>query len=321
MAMNVESLTVGLQRVDEAFSRGALGAKGFLCTPGAVTVRLQAQQGKLSYEWGVLVREEPLLVAKAKAELDRSMVLSFQLDTVESTRTKARLVLSQPPQLTCGMQAWDAKQSRLGATTWSQGATHGNAALPPLMLNELNRATVHELVFMHTKNKVAKDFKQAGIASCTAASAPPPKGAKSAGVASSPSAPRAAKAAAAEISSPAPNSRKRAGAADVSTVKKPRPKKAAPAEAAKPPEGAPAVATKEEAAGGEMGSNGEQCDWCGLTPGEGEGELKVCKRCHYTCCGECGSNQTKGTCYCKDSNFGEAYPKGAARKRYMTGLW
>jgi len=71
----------------------------------------------------------------------------------------------------------------------------------------------------------------------------------------------------------------------------------------------------------EMGSNGEQCDWCGLTPGEGEAALRVCRRCHYSCCAECSPHPTKGTCHCRDSNFGTPYPRGAARKRHMTGSW
>mmetsp|Transcript_64958 Transcript_64958/g.209200 ORF Transcript_64958/g.209200 Transcript_64958/m.209200 type:complete len:344 (+) Transcript_64958:71-1102(+) len=343
--MNAESLVVGLQRVDADFCRGALGASGFLCTPGALTAKLsRAAARKLTYEWGVLVRETPLLVAKGKVEILASSIRHLQLESVETARTKARLVLDMPPLLTCGMQAWDARHDRRGNPEWSSGASSSNAALPPLLCNELLRATVHEVVFMHTRDKVEKEFKQIGVELSKAMPMPASAGALPKGELrrpatgpaelepASPAAPQQRAAAAsvkkargtpsprpgvespasAACASPAPTSKR---TLEASAKKAKQPKLAAVEVRAK-------VEVQQEAEDGrEMGSNGQQCDWCGMVPAEGDGELKVCKRCHYTCCTECSAHQAKGTCYCKDSNFGEPYPRGAARKRHMTGSW
>ena len=42
-------------------------------------------------------------------------------------------------------------------------------------------------------------------------------------------------------------------------------------------------------------------------------------RCWYTCCEDCSDDFCQGTCYCKDSNMGEPYPK--KREWYYTGYW
>jgi len=305
--MNAESLAVGLQRVDARFCRGVFGPTGTVATPGSVTVSFPKNKPHtLVCEWGVLVREAPLLIAKARMEISTTWITSFQVDSVEAYRTKARLSVENPPQLACGMQSWDSQASRRRMTEWSPDPSSGNAALPPLLRNELLRTMTHELIFMHTVDKVKKEFKLAGVEQgrlcSTLVKAPCPREeplsvAGPGGVAETPK-----------------PSRKRPAASSATKVRKPK----APevwAEATFP------GPKQEEEPGREMGSNGEQCDWCGLTPAEGELGLRVCMRCHYSCCAECGAHQTRGTCYCKDSNFGEPYPPGAARRRHMTGSW
>ena len=50
--------------------------------------------------------------------------------------------------------------------------------------------------------------------------------------------------------------------------------------------------------------------------------LEVCVRCEYTACGDCRVHHSKGTCFCKDSNFNFRYPADPAeREWYHTGYW
>ena len=85
-----------------------------------------------------------------------------------------------------------------------------------------------------------------------------------------------------------------------------------------------------------IGSGGvEECDGCRCTLKQNDEEVDVegmstteahlkcdwksCPRCKYAVCANCRSHMSRGTCYCKDSNFGHAYP--AEREYYQHGRW
>ena len=69
----------------------------------------------------------------------------------------------------------------------------------------------------------------------------------------------------------------------------------------------------------EYGSGGTHCDGCRADAEEAEDGLEVCERCQYAACGDCQVHHSRGTCFCKDANFGVAYPK--KREWYMCGRW
>ena len=69
----------------------------------------------------------------------------------------------------------------------------------------------------------------------------------------------------------------------------------------------------------EYGSGGTHCDGCRADAEEAEDGLTVCERCRYAACGDCQVHHSRGTCFCKDANFGDAYPK--KREWYMSGRW
>lgn len=78
-----------------------------------------------------------------------------------------------------------------------------------------------------------------------------------------------------------------------------------------------------------IGSGGGlRCDGCTETlaslrrfEDDPELELDVCKRCRYAACESCRVHHSRGTCYCKDSNFDFVYPPEAEREWYHTGYW
>ena len=80
-----------------------------------------------------------------------------------------------------------------------------------------------------------------------------------------------------------------------------------------------------------VGTRGkEMCDACftsrkDLADFEGlyedDIELDVCPRCRYAACENCQSHHSRGTCYCKDSNFGWDYPPHEEREWYQSGYW
>ena len=69
----------------------------------------------------------------------------------------------------------------------------------------------------------------------------------------------------------------------------------------------------------EFGSGGTHCDGCRTDAEEADDGLTVCERCQYAACGDCQVHHSRGTCFCKDANFGDAYPK--KREWYMSGRW
>ena len=68
----------------------------------------------------------------------------------------------------------------------------------------------------------------------------------------------------------------------------------------------------------QMGSGGARCDGCNAEGDEAE-DLSTCERCQYSACDDCQCHHSRGTCHCKDSNFGSKYP--AKREWYHTGSW
>ena len=81
-----------------------------------------------------------------------------------------------------------------------------------------------------------------------------------------------------------------------------------------------------------LGSGGDTCDGCGLTEerfrrlngydDDDEGEpFDICERCRYTACADCRVHHSRGTCYCKDSNFDFVYPPEVDREWYHRGYW
>ena len=77
--------------------------------------------------------------------------------------------------------------------------------------------------------------------------------------------------------------------------------------------------SSKAAASREYGSGGTHCDGCRADAEEAEDGLEVCERCRYAACGDCQVHHSRGTCFCKDANFGAAYPK--KREWYMCGRW
>lgn len=323
MDMHADNLAVGLQRVDVNFCCGKLGAKAskdFLGTSGAVTVSISSidEELFLIYEWAVLVRESPLLVACARAIVPARAISSAYIGASDGARCQAELTLTSRPRFECGMSSWNLEGSARKPPRWSEANDAGNAALPPLLHRELLRETKHKLVLMHSTDEVSKEFARLGIALRQEALPTPLRRHR----AKKPVEPNVF----ADDCPQTPAPRKR-GLEDLLEEATPQPVAAVPTEAvpdmsALPPSHV-GEASKERfnEASKEMGSNGEQCDWCGLAPSEGEEQLRVCKRCLYSVCPECNGHPTHGTCYCRDSNFGEPYPRGAARKRHMTGSW
>ncbi len=51
--------------------------------------------------------------------------------------------------------------------------------------------------------------------------------------------------------------------------------------------------------------------------------MDVCERCRYAACGDCQVHHSKGTCFCKNGNFGHAYPPAGSGERawYHGGRW
>lgn len=76
-----------------------------------------------------------------------------------------------------------------------------------------------------------------------------------------------------------------------------------------------------------LGSGGDGCDGCGATAAQlrrlEEPIEAVCSRCAYGVCGECAVHHSRGTCHCKDSNFGRIYPPPDSEHRmwYHGGRW
>ena len=87
-----------------------------------------------------------------------------------------------------------------------------------------------------------------------------------------------------------------------------------------------------------IGSGGSLCDGCGQTRvqvaalewgdeaeeinSDQEAELiETCSRCMYSACGECRVHHSRGTCFCKDSNFDFVYPPEDEREWYHRGYW
>tara|TARA_B110001452_G_scaffold263283_1_gene264502 strand:+ start:1431 stop:2108 length:678 start_codon:yes stop_codon:yes gene_type:complete len=92
-----------------------------------------------------------------------------------------------------------------------------------------------------------------------------------------------------------------------------------------------------------LGSGGMQCDGCGMSrnelwrntwagaeaaedeeaPSDAELEVDICERCRYTACEDCAVHHSRGTCFCKGANFGDAYPPEGSEERewYHRGYW
>ena len=56
-------------------------------------------------------------------------------------------------------------------------------------------------------------------------------------------------------------------------------------------------------------------------PSDAELDVDVCERCRYTACEACAVHHSRG--YCKDANFGHAYPPEGSEERewYHRGCW
>jgi len=307
--MHADSLAVGLQRVDVNFCCGKLGAKAskdFLGTSGALTVSISLleEEPSLVYEWAVLVREKPVLVACAKAIAPAIEISSAHISTDEGERCQAELTLTSRPRFECGMSSWNLEGEFRKPPRWSDANDTGNAALPPLLHRELMRETKHKLVLMYSMDTVREEFERLGIALRQEALPTPLRRHRS----KKPVDPNVC----ADDSPQTPARRKRC-LEELLEEKTPQPAPVASS--------TPLLRVHEASkqlfneASKEIGSDGLQCDWCGLTPSEGEEQLRVCKRCLYSVCQECNTHPTHGSCYCSDSNFGEPYTRGAARKR------
>jgi hypothetical protein len=83
------------------------------------------------------------------------------------------------------------------------------------------------------------------------------------------------------------------------------------------------------------GYNGTRCNGCGLVRakdadftaeasepvGFDPAHAIICTRCRYTACMDCAEHYGRGQCFCKDSNFGTAYPPPQQRSAWETGFW
>eukprot|EP00928_Gymnodinium_smaydae_P086746 TRINITY_DN71183_c0_g1_i1.p1 TRINITY_DN71183_c0_g1~~TRINITY_DN71183_c0_g1_i1.p1 ORF type:complete len:419 (-),score=87.65 TRINITY_DN71183_c0_g1_i1:53-1174(-) len=307
----------------------------------------------VSFQWEMPVRIDPVLLATARVDVAARSIEDVSFEAFGDERTCAKLRLSKPPDLAIGTRAWAVPTGRRitskrgGKMAWLGDPTHGGAALPPLLRNALVKTEELEVMMGHGITLVQDAFRHARAWAPAAAAAD----AEDAADAESPPPSQEL------VVAPTPV-RCRRPPVDTPEEKQPRPARASstgqgeealralavePAGAeAKPPASlpeasdaaaaafspvsrrAPAAACsplQPEAGGKDFGSGGEQCDWCGLVPDEGRDALKICGRCRYSVCDECAPHQTKGTCFCKDSNFGQAYPRGAKRKSFMRGSW
>ena len=80
-----------------------------------------------------------------------------------------------------------------------------------------------------------------------------------------------------------------------------------------------------------IGTGGiEECDGCCTTLKQSaildgceidQLDWKICPRCQYAACENCTVHHSRGTCHCKDSNFGYAYPELSERQWYQHGKW
>eukprot|EP00658_Telonema_sp_P-2_P062419 TRINITY_DN51091_c0_g1_i1.p2 TRINITY_DN51091_c0_g1~~TRINITY_DN51091_c0_g1_i1.p2 ORF type:complete len:114 (-),score=27.39 TRINITY_DN51091_c0_g1_i1:119-436(-) len=75
---------------------------------------------------------------------------------------------------------------------------------------------------------------------------------------------------------------------------------------------------REEVQARYTGSDGAKCDGC-------EAQTVVsnqcCERCKYTVCESCSIDRSRGTCYCRDGNFGDPYPSHDDREMHQFGYW
>ncbi|CAK0835742.1 unnamed protein product [Prorocentrum cordatum] len=282
--MRAAALTAGLQSVG-ARCRGT-GSGDDESTVISVRIAADASGAPLlTCAW-----ELPVHTFHALARLDVGMpaISALELLPVEGGKTLARVSLVAEPRVAIGTRAAArptgrrARQKRAGATHWLPDASHGNAALPPLLRSALLRERSIELLLLHDVQEARERL----------------------GPALRPPARRACEEAPA--ASPVVGWQSPRGVDEERTPAQ-KPGKAAawtPTKLAQPDELAlpltsdkkrviAALAEKEE-----RGSNGEQCDWCGMTPADGDAALKVCGACHYSSCEECSQHKTKGTCYC-----------------------
>jgi len=288
--MRAAALTVGLQRVDAGFCRGAgSGADG----DTAISVRVAAHASGaplLTCAWELPVHT---FHALARLDIDVPAMSSLELLPVEGSKTLARISLLAEPRVAIGTRAAArptgrrAWQKCAGVTHWFEDTSHGNAALPPLLRSTLLRERSIELLLLHDVQE-AREWLGPALR-------PPARRADEEAPAASPSVGRQCLAGAAEERTPA---QKLGRAAAWTPTKLTQPDAPACSSTSDKKRTATTLAAKglpHE----DRGSNGEQCDWCGMVPADGDAVLKVCGACRYSSCEECSRHKTRGACYCK----------------------
>lgn len=284
--MRAAALTVGLQSVDSRFCRGA-GSRADEST--AISVRVAADASgatSLTCAWELPVHT---FHALARLDIDVPAISSLELLPVEGSKTLARISISAEPRVAIGTRAAArptgrrVRQKSAGVTHWFEDTSHGNAALPPLLRSALLRERSIELLLLH-------DVREARERLGPALGRPAPRADEEA-PAASPVSGRQCLGGAAEEQTPA---QKAGRSAAWTPTKLSQPGASACSGTSDKKRAATALAATQE-----RGSNGEQCDWCGMTPADGDAALKVCGTCHYSSCEECSQHKTKGACYCK----------------------
>lgn len=300
--MLAASLSVGLQRVDAAFCRGSSGMSG----GGLIVACLSSAQGAdeiptLSCTWELPVHT---FRALARVDIAASVVDGLELRPCDDDgQTLVRFTLNSEPRLSVGSRAVTRSPRRrlfaktTGATSWLRDSACGNAAMPPLLRASLLRERSLELMVASSLSEVWEKFASAWPHLLQPGRATSNKGpimsSPVSGCGETPAAER----------TPAP---RLASTADGTPLKLARPSPH-PTSGMRASSSGPSWATLVPASE-EVGSNGEQCDWCGMTPADGEAALKVCGACLYSCCEQCSAHKTKGACYCKST-------RGTTRRR------
>lgn len=214
----------------------------------------------MSCTWKVMVRKQPVLFAVASIDIDLWTLKKFQLEAAGCGNTLACLTLTRPPQLAVGMCS-AAKASGRRIPNKKCGFTQwlGDVTLTNAAMPPILRNALLQAESVDVLLvHAAYDVHLEFYRALSRACA---------------------------TSEPKQM-------ADTPTPCRKRPVETSPDKVAQSPKKLRTTSEKE------MGSNGEQCDWCGMTPAQGEPELKVCKVCHYSCCEECSGHHTKGACYC-----------------------
>jgi hypothetical protein len=246
----------------------------------------------LALEWGICSIMSGMHTTKFKFEIPLSACEGACLSGCELT-----VRMKQAPQVYAGAQPFDQSKRQRGKTTWME-YTGGNLC-DGKVFNLFCACMQSDSLVATLKNTEAKIRKELDVLLDPTASA-----AKAAGKAKAGTPVTGGKRNLADMEM---------GKMSVAQINKML------RQMQEGPGSSKAASSSKAAASREYGSGGTECDGCRVEAEEAEDGLEVCKRCQYAACGDCRVHHSRGTCFCKDFNFGHAYPK--KREWYMCGRW